>query len=126
MRVPARGYGAGHHLHRALDGAPSPTESKELSTNGSLLTTVAGTGAAAAQHRPHQAAAAAGVAGPPATTPATSARARPAGSASRAPDAAPPARPPPRPARARCWLVVSPPAPAEAGRASGCIADTGR
>src|ERR671910_3595112 len=51
------------------------------STNGSLLTRVEGRGTAAAQHRPPQAAAPAGAAGPPATTPATSARARPTGSA---------------------------------------------
>jgi hypothetical protein len=64
------------------------------STNGSLLAMVAGRGTAAARRRPPQAAAPAGTAGPPATTPATSVRARPTGSASRAPDAAPPATTP--------------------------------
>src|SRR6266699_5138524 len=62
--------------------------------NGGLLTTVAGTGAAAGRRRPRQAASQAGLVGAWSTTPASSAPARPTGQASRAPGAAPAATAP--------------------------------
>src|SRR5215217_5928346 len=87
--------------------------------NGGLLITVAGKGAATDRRQPRQAAAGAGRAGAPATTPATSVRARPRGSTSRAPGAASLARAPSRRARLACRLVLSPRAAPVGAAAAG-------